>query len=206
MRWLIGINCFLLFIACLYKGFLCFIDAGIDDENATFVKRPDDKHYVFHIDDKFNEDEIFLIQKALNSVELVCPCVKLTFVVEPVSFLKALSWRSDQTYSIYKADNKLRWTYYTAKRLLDDDGPKLGVTILMSGDIFVFFGVNKNDSQDDKDIFKYTIIHEVIHALLISGWHSDNPQSIMYHVIGGRLFDQKLLEEEKNKLEKICNE
>lgn len=151
----------------------------------------------FRVDSRFTSTERALIVEALKEIERVSGCIKLTPSFVLIKTGEVRSWRSDKYSTIYRASKPLTWQYHTA-RFLTGPGSYMGVAMITTGDMFIMASENGEGHND----FLNTIIHETLHVIFKSGWHSPREGSLMYQSIGGG--KQRLFAEEIAALRAMC--
>lgn len=156
---------------------------------------------VFRVDDAFTAKERALILDAFRKVGHASDCVVLKASFETIRSDEILFWRRDGRPTIYKASSPGVWTYNVAKHLTLPHS-YVGISFIRTGDIFILNSAEDGDSESESNIeFRNTIVHEALHVVFNSGWHSKDKNSLMYYAIGGK---QRLLEVETAKLRAIC--
>lgn len=150
----------------------------------------------FRVDKSFTKVERMLILEAFTDISRVSGCIKLNVTFAPILGKELLSWRRDNRATMYKASMPFTWRYHSA-RYLTGKGVYMGVAMLTTGDIFIMA-----DIEDSFIDFKNTIIHETLHVIFQSGWHSPHGESLMYPSIGGG--KQKFLKKEIMALQAMC--
>jgi len=151
----------------------------------------------FRIDDSFTAKERVLILEALGEIRRASGCVELTASFARIPVGEMLTWRRDRDATIYKASRPSTWTYH-ASRYLAGPGVYMGIAMITTGDVFIMAAENDEGGVD----FRNTVVHEVLHVVFRSGWHSPRGGSLMYHSIGGG--KQKFLAEETAALRAMC--
>jgi hypothetical protein len=150
----------------------------------------------FRIDAEFTPTERVLILEAFRLIRLESGCIELTASFEPIGFGEILTWRRDDRATIHRGASHATWKRQMADYLAGP-GSYMGIAMVTTGDLFIMAS-----AADGPDDFRNTMVHEVLHVLFQSGWHSQDPKSLMYHSIGEG--NQKLLGPEKAMLRHLC--
>jgi hypothetical protein len=151
---------------------------------------------LFRADDSFSARERILMMEAAEAIAKASGCVKLTLVFGNIPLGEAMTWRSDNSATIYRASNPLTWKRKVADHLAGP-GSYMGLAMITTGDIFIMASAAGNETD-----FRNTVAHEMLHVVFESGWHSKDPDSLMYRAIGEGT--QRLLDEERGKLREMC--
>lgn len=149
----------------------------------------------FRIDASFTASERALILEAFRKIKAVSGCVSPEALFDDVGWSELFSWRLDSRATIHRASNPMSWTYHMA-RYLAGQGSYMGIALVTTGDIFIM-----TTGREDRAAFMNTIIHETLHVVFWSGWHSMRKESLMYDTIDG---SQHLLSEEVAMLRAMC--
>lgn len=166
---------------------------------AHMVGRPlaDRSRIAFRVDADFTAVERELILEAFREIGRASGCVELTASFERLPAREMLSWRRDSHAAIYRAASPFSWEYHVSRHLAGP-GSYMGIAMVTTGDVFIMVSERDEGPGD----FRNTVIHEVLHVVFRSGWHSPRGDSLMHESIGGG--EQKLLAEERTKLRAIC--
>lgn len=151
----------------------------------------------FRVDGKFASVERALILEAFKEIRRASGCIKLTPSFVPIKPGEVFSWRRDQYSTIYRASKPFTWQYHTA-RFFTGLGSYMGVAMITTGDMFIM----ASEDGEGRDDFRNTIIHETLHVVFKSDWHSPHEGSLMYKSIGGG--KQKFFAEEIAALRAMC--
>ena len=151
----------------------------------------------FRVDDSFTAKERILILEAFGEIKRASGCIELTASFSRIPAGEMLLWRSDKDATIYRASQPFTWMYHAA-RYLAGPGVYMGIAMITTGDVFIMAAEDDEGTVD----FRNTVVHEVLHVVFRSGWHSPRGGSLMYHSIGGG--KQKLLAEETAALRAMC--
>jgi hypothetical protein len=189
---------------CFYLTFREFVIWGVSVRGKT-LPFPRTGPLIFRLDDSFNETEEELIKEALEELNRNYPCARLNYYKDNIPFSEMVSWKTDNTPTIYKASNKFSWKHLAGQLIASDEivDYLAGVTMSSYGDVFIFLKVKPSSKDLKKHNFKAVIIHEIIHVLFNDGWHSQDRKSLMYDTILNS-GDQELQREEKEMLKDLC--
>lgn len=151
----------------------------------------------FRVDAEFTPAERALVLNAFGQIRKASGCIDMTASFEDVGFGEILSWRRDDRATIHRASNPFTWKYQMS-RYLAGPGSYMGIAMVRTGDIFIMTSRSDEIPAD----FENTVVHEVLHVVFNSGWHSSDENSLMYSGIGGG--EQELLEPETAMLRAMC--
>lgn len=173
-------------------GLWCSIRHAATTNGPVLVDRTSVR---FRVDSSFTVAERKLILEAFRRIRAVSGCVSLEARFEDIGWSELFSWRIDSHATIYRASNPMAWAYHMA-RYLAGPGSYMGIALVTTGDVFIMAVHN-----DGRAEFMNTIIHEVLHVVFRSGWHSVRKSSLMYDTIDG---NQHFLAEETAMLRAMC--
>lgn len=145
----------------------------------------DRKDITFYIDSEFTSSEIGAIKRAANEWMNKIDTLDIKFKIRKIGMFEMFNYGSDGMPTIYKATGF--GLKHDVGRLAANTLGTIGLTIINSGDIFIFI---------DNEYFEQVIKHEIGHVLIGKQWHSSNPYSVMYPISTGKNIN--ILEEEVN--------
>lgn len=140
---------------------------------TIYLSMPRDRKSIhFYIDSSFSPDQIENIKTGIERWNVALPCGYLNLTYETIEIRRGeeAGFFLDGKQTIY---NTIRFHKFFSRD--SSDGSTIAaVAIYQLGDIFIF------STSDLENI----VAHEVGHVIINSSWHSEDPSSVMYYLVG----------------------